>query len=305
MPKCGVCNKNITTKHSKIACIDCKTLFHASCENMSKDDIELLIFNNEIWRCEHCALSKRKDLQLETAVQRNNFTLDDVMSAINELKRAQKRMISDMNESSDLLHKKIDDNSKIIADQTLKLVEYVQKIENLTAKNHNLRQQVKQLEFRLEDVEQYSRKSMIEIHGIPKKDDEDVVDTIKKVGDVIGFQITDEMIDACHRLPGKNNMSDGIIVKFVRRRDKENFMKKKRDKKLITTLNMGFTTDTPVYINESLCPPRRRLYALARQAKKYKGYKYIWLRDGKILMRKNEKDKIVQIRNEEDLNKLP
>ncbi|XP_075233819.1 uncharacterized protein LOC142331673 [Lycorma delicatula] len=213
-----------------------------------------------------------------------------------------------MNELLDLLHKKIDDKSKIIADQTLKLEEYVQKIENLTAENHNLYQQLKQLEFRLEDAEQYSMiekyKSMIEIHGIPKKDDEDVVETIKKVGDVIGFQITDEMIDACHRLPGKNNMSDRIIVKFVRRRDKENFMKK-RDKKFITTLNMGFTTDTPVYTNESLCLPRRQLYALARQAKKSKGYKYIWLRDGKILMRKNEKDRVVQIKNEEDLNKLP
>ncbi|XP_075215239.1 uncharacterized protein LOC142321132 [Lycorma delicatula] len=217
------------------------------------------------------------------------------MSTINELKRAQKRMISDMNESSDLLHKKIDDNSKMIVDQTLKLEEYVQKIENLTAENHNLRQQVKQLEFRLENKEQYSCKSVIEIHGIPKKDDVDVVDTIKKVGDVIGFQITDEMIDACHRLPGKNNMSDGIIVKFVRRRDKENFVNKKRDKKFITALNMGFTTDTPVYINESLCPPRTRLYALARQAKKSKVTSTSGYEMGKYLCRRMKKTKLCRL----------
>lgn len=43
-----------------------------------------------------------------------------------------------------------------------------------------------------------------------------------------------------------------------------------------------------IYVNESLCPARRRLYNAAREAKRMVNYKYIWIRQEKILMRKED-----------------
>ncbi|KAG8270403.1 hypothetical protein J6590_085783 [Homalodisca vitripennis] len=97
----------------------------------------------------------------------------------------------------------------------------------------------------------------------------------------------------------------GIVVKFVRRTDKEELMKKRRGKKRdFSTRHLGLTMDIPVYLNESLSPARRRLLAQARQLRKERGYKYIWLRNGNILLRKEEKAPVVEIRTQADLNGL-
>jgi hypothetical protein len=90
-------------------------------------------------------------------------------------------------------------------------------IEDLT------KERVEQLEQRLDDAEQYSRRNCVEIHGVPVSGG-DVLTTVKNVGM--------SMIDACHTLGTKPSTSGppGIIVKFVRRMDAEKLLSKRRDK---------------------------------------------------------------------------
>lgn len=40
----------------------------------------------------------------------------------------------------------------------------------------------------------------LEINGIPEKNNENMADIIKMVGKVLGIEIEEEHIDACHRL---------------------------------------------------------------------------------------------------------
>jgi hypothetical protein len=85
---------------------------------------------------------------------------------------------------------------------------------------------------------------------------------------------------------------------------KEEILRKRRVKKTLSTRHLGLATDTPIYVYESLCPGRRRLFAVARVAKKEKGYKYLWIRNGSILMRRKENDPIISLKYADDMEKL-
>ncbi|KAG8271835.1 hypothetical protein J6590_054665 [Homalodisca vitripennis] len=60
----------------------------------------------------------------------------------------------------------------------------------------------------------------------------------------------------------------------------------------------------PIYINESLSPGRRRLLNAAREKKSEKHYTYLWIRGGKILMRKAEGEPVKVVTSLADLDKL-
>lgn len=159
------------------------------------------------------------------------------------------------------------------------------------------------LEDRLEDMEQYSRSNCLEIQGIPYMPTEDVLSIVKDVGKALDLTISDSMVDACHRLGVRQNgdKPPGIIVKFVRRIDKEEFLRKRRVKRTLSTRHMGRSDDLPIYVNESLSPTRRRLHAMARQYQRDNNYKFLWVRNGKIFLRKEEKAPVKVISRQEDL----
>lgn len=182
---------------------------------------------------------------------------------------------------------------------------FKEEIENLKKENTVLKNKNKELEMRLVDCEQYSRKNCVEIHGIPVTPNENVVHIVKKVGEALDVNIQETMIDNCHRLGRRNDGgAPGIIVKFVRRLDVEEVLKKRRVKRNLSTRHMGMSSDCPVYINESLCPMKRTLYGRVRALKREKGFKYLWLRGGKILIRKEEGAPVVEINCYDDLDKL-
>lgn len=161
----------------------------------------------------------------------------------------------------------------------------------------------------MEDKESYSRRNCMEIQGLPEEQNESVADLVKKVGEALSIDIKDDMIDTCHRLGKKkseeSDLPRSIVVKFVQRSDNEKVMNKRREKKRdFTTRHLGLPMDTPIYQNDSLSPSRRRLLAQARQLRKDSGYKYIWLRNGNILLRKEENGPVVQIRSQADLSEL-
>lgn len=272
---------------------------------MTKTDLDALVSENIDWRCEECASERRKSMRFEASTASGGATLDDIMKEILELKKSQKDSVKDLNKTTDTIFERIDELKDSVESQQNLIQSYLERTESLEAENRKLRQELEDARTRIEETEQYTRVNCIEIHGVPNTSGENVVDIVKKVGAAIDFEVTDSMLDNCHRL-GKSTRDRpaGIIVKFVRRMDKENFLAKKREKKDLSTRHMNLGTDHPVYVNESLCPSRRKLYGQARQIKKDKHYKYIWLRGGKILLRKSDGGPVISVACHRDLASL-
>lgn len=308
MSKCGVCTTKISASKLRLDCADCKNEFHASCFKMSKADIECITADGLVWRCPTCSSMRRKSMRFESDAAAGNLTLDDLMKAVNEITNLQKKSEKDTNTAYETLNEKIDGNTKVLYEQNVKMDAYLKTIETLVAENTELKKKIVSLENRVEDMEQYSRNNCVEIHGIPQEPTENVVHVVKEVGKALDMNINDEMIDACHRLkkrPGAgNHQPPGIVVKFVRRIDKEEMLKKRRIKHNFSTRHMNLTMDLPVYINESLSPARRRLFVLAREVKRSKNFKYLWVRGGKVFLRREDGAPVIHVTCQADLSKL-
>lgn len=59
-----------------------------------------------------------------------------------------------------------------------------------------------------------------------------------------------------------------------------------------------------IYIVEDLSPSNKALHAATRIKAKEKNYKYVWLRNGKIFVKKSDGSDYILIKNMNDLNKL-
>lgn len=305
MSVCGICAKSIGSSKLKLSCNDCKREFHASCLGMSKADVDCIKTDDLVWRCKNCAATRRKSMRFESQGCEGNLTLEDVMSAINELKGEQKKYEADVNKSFEHLHEKLVESHNALLEESRKNEKYFTLIEEILSENKALKEKVNKLENRLEDLEQYSRTNALEIHGVPQEANENVIEIVKEVGRALDITIADNMIDACHRLGKRqNNSSPGIIVKFVRRFDKEEFLRKRRVKRNLNLNHIHRTGESPIYVNESLSPERRKLLALARAAKREKGYTFLWVRNGKIFLRKKEGTPVIIVTRQEDLSKL-
>lgn len=173
--------------------------------------------------------------------------------------------------------------------------------------NSKLLEENAQLRTRMNEIEQYSRLNCVEIHGVPEVRDENVVSTVCAIGRALQFPIDETMIDACHRLRKNPQQPDRprlIIVKFVSRLQKDNLLRAKKVKRILTTkdLNSTITTSSPIYINESLTSENRKLYQICRDYKKDKNIKFLWVNNGKIKMRKEEGSRVYVVTSAASLN---
>lgn len=306
MSTCKVCNKSATSRN-KVLCNDCKQCFHLSCVNMTKEEIDYLTSENQIWRCPSCTQSRRKSRQACSDAEEGKASLDQVVFMLEEAKEDRQRMEKEMNTSFEYLHGVVNDQKKLLSEQNEQIKSFTLVVENLKQENINLKNKIKLLEVKVDENEQYSRSNTIEIHGMPESAKEDVYEVVTNVAVALGVEITRNAIDVCHRLGKRSNFTGpaGIIARLVRREDKQLILDKRREKRNFNTTDLGMTqAATPIYINENLCPGRRRLYAAARQAKTEKKYTYLWIRNGRILMRKESSAPVKVINSMDDLTDL-
>lgn len=308
MADCSKCLKSLKNVKVKVSCVDCEQSFHAKCVNMSTEDIAYLAEQNDVWRCDPCSQQRRKSMVLES---KSTVSFDDVLKLMAEIKEDFKRVEDSLGGSLNACHEEIAETKGIVKKQREELAAWMKIVDELKTENTSLRKQVSSLETRLDDAEQYSRRNTLEIHGIPVEKGESVVSLVKLVGRALDYPVDETMIDACHRLrvvkvPDKPDKIPGIIVKMVRRMDAEGLLQKRRVKRNLNTHDLGMTSRNAevVYVNESLAPGRRRVLNAARLAKKDNGYTYLWIRGGKILMRKDTGDAVQVITTMDDLKKL-
>uniref|UniRef100_A0A1B6H4H7 FP protein C-terminal domain-containing protein n=1 Tax=Cuerna arida TaxID=1464854 RepID=A0A1B6H4H7_9HEMI len=116
------------------------------------------------------------------------------------------------------------------------------------------------------------------------------------------------MLDTAHRLSQNQNNPDaprGIIAKFCRRTDMEEFRRRVRVKKSINAAELGYRSENRIFVNLSLSRNTRQLWAEVRKFKDANDYKYAWITSaGKIFLQKEEGRAAVLISDTMDLVQL-
>ena len=175
-------------------------------------------------------------------------------------------------ESLDALSKKIDELETEIKNKDEKIQLLENRVEILEEEKESQGKEI-------DDLEQYSRRNCLLLHGVVETNAECTDDIIiKTCAEELGIDVKQEDLDRSHRL-GKVKRNDNkprpIIVKFARYavRNKVFSNKKKlKGKKLLIT--------------ESLTVYRMKLLDEARQ--KY-GVRNVWTYDGRVMYKENNK----------------
>lgn len=187
-------------------------------------------------------------------------------------------------------------------------------IKSLLISNEQLKVNVKELTSRLSLMEQYTREANIEINGIPEFKSENLPLTLVQIGKVASLAVDDKDILSCFRVAktdSKSSRPRTVIAKLRSPRCRDDLLaavskynRDHKDEKLNSSLIGIGGEKSAIFLGEHLTPERRSLHAAARIKSKEIGFKFVWVRNGKIYMRKAENLPAVVITSVEFLNKL-
>ncbi|XP_039287363.1 uncharacterized protein LOC120352021 [Nilaparvata lugens] len=204
-------------------------------------------------------------------------------------------------------------SASVDASNTL-MAELKNSIETLKAENTILREtsntlsnQVTDLQERVRSLEQYTRRSNIEISGVPATPKEEVIKLVMDVGAAIDVAVEESHINAAHRVAGfRNDRAPSLIVQFTHRAIRDQWIKKYRENKESITaynINPAFKR-SKVYINEHLAPVNKVF--LAKLKAKYRAVriKYVWCHEGKFFIRRSDGEKCQKVMSGSDIDNL-
>ncbi|XP_037961356.2 uncharacterized protein LOC119690422 [Plutella xylostella] len=155
------------------------------------------------------------------------------------------------------------------------------------------------------DKDQWSRLNNVEIKGVPVKNGENLFNIVASLGEHINLPIQNSQINFVTRVPIFNSNEKSILLGFVNRYVKEDFVAAARRSKALIASDLGFSNcDQRIYVNDHLSPGNKKLLTKAKQSAKEKNYAYIWVKHAKIHIRKNDSSPVLIIKCLSDLNKL-
>ena len=181
----------------------------------------------------------------------------------------------------------------------------------LKKENKELQATVNTLSERLNNVEQHLRENNLELHGVPEFKNENLLNLLQQCSKAVGYQPTDGDVIQCTRVAKLNRESKlpkTIIARFRSTKCRDEFYsavyrynKANPDNKLNTSM-LGIAGDKkPIYISEHLSPTNKALHAAARQKAKDHGYSFVWIRNGRIYVRKEPSSTYIHIKNSDSL----
>uniref|UniRef100_A0A8D9B2D2 FP protein C-terminal domain-containing protein n=1 Tax=Cacopsylla melanoneura TaxID=428564 RepID=A0A8D9B2D2_9HEMI len=220
-----------------------------------------------------------------------------------EMNAAETRLMEKMtNTMKSVMTEEIEKFKKVIDTQN----EIIKKLEE---SNKKLEESNNLLTIRVNDLEQYSIRSNIQITNIPEQAQEDLEKMICELGEKVGVKLDFKQdIQAIHRVPTKSTRSPKpIIVKFSNRQLRNTFIKKAKEKKMKcsqmdSTKDLLFSGNNQIYLNDHLTPANNKIFYEARKCVKEKRAKSAWTRDGKIYVKRDDMSPPVQISSVEKLN---
>ena len=153
-----------------------------------------------------------------------------------------------------------------------------------------------EVDLRIDDIEQYSRRSCLVVTGVPEKEEENTDDIILNTAtQKLGIKLELHEIAKSHRLGTKKESKEGqpihrpIIVKIVSDRSKQKLFHQKKKLK-----------GTGISIFGNLTQRRAQLM---KEVKRIAGVRNVWSNDGNIFTF-NHFGKIVKVTRNEDLKKV-
>ena len=288
---CGKCEDSISPGIARALCANCKKELHLNntCSGLKPQTWNSKGASSQAsWVCPECSLQAGLHKKMPTVKEINNNDDEDRVSQLSilqfmqkidsKLERLEPIQAEVVKLNSAVLN--IQEDNLVIKDELEKAKDRVtsleysnnllqEKVEELS-KKLNTRQEYangNEVNKKLEDIEQYSRRNELIFNGIPEIGRETPLSTVFRIGRLIGYELEAWQIDDCHRLPRRNKESNAVspfIIRFVNRYIKRDVLIYSKRNRIPN-----------IYENEHLTPAAVELKKKATSALKEKGFRMI------------------------------
>lgn len=329
---CGLCKEIVFAEDIVICSGSCEQAFHYHCAGYSEKTLRAIKSKSRKHICLECrpetkSKSKPKQADLDDVAlpdqESSNVNKSEPIPTENvstqfldkiddpnnfaELKSFIKQQFADFTVNLEYHNSVVSDLTSKLEGLTTDIKELKEKQSEIEAENKQLKSDLSQVKCELMELQQYTRRTNVEISGLPELENEDIGHTIRKVFDHIGLENHQSItITAMHRVPtNRKDNHKPIIIQFANKSDRDMCLQKAKQTRFLSSdIDSRYST-SPVFINEHLAPAMKRLFFLSKTFKNEKGFKYCWIKEGKIFLRQGERARAYRIQKESDLINIP
>ncbi|KAL1447583.1 hypothetical protein WDU94_009839 [Cyamophila willieti] len=200
--------------------------------------------------------------------------------------------VKKLNSIEDKLNKVL----KVVDEQSKEIKKLKTQIAELKEDNIKLKTDNEENKNHIHDMQQRQRLINVIVDGIPVTKNENVYNIIKELGTKLGIQDPLNDVQVCHRVNTTNKSKPKpIVVRMLNTKTRDKWTVAYRAKKLWTE---------KIYVNEHLTARNQRILKETKKAAKVKKFKFVWVKDCKIFVRKDETSKIFNVRCLRDVEQV-
>lgn len=297
---CGKCAKVLSKKEYQILCFGrCNKWFCLHCSDLTKAQVREIQKDDKTWKCHSCEVVRRSFIPDPEVTDEYpsgcDVSLADIMKQLKRMEVAHKSEIGEIKQSLQFMS----DSFEEIRSENKLLNELTRKLDTELVRS---RTRIVGLENRVSILEQELRSRNIVIMNVPRVKDESVKDIVSKIAGKLEVTLLGDNF-SCSRASRKEDSP--IIVKLTSAELKNRLLSMRRQLKNFTGDSCGLSgANNIIYLNEDLIPSAQLLLSAARKFKRSHSYKYLWISNGRIFLRKSDDSRAFHIKCESDLDKL-
>jgi hypothetical protein len=171
-----------------------------------------------------------------------------------------------------------------------------------------LKSSLHSIELRSNEHEQWSRRTNVEIYGVPEKKNENLISLIKDIAHRADFPLDpandlDFVTRVAPRDKDKSKVKP-IVLRFLARYKKDDFLAKVKKMKLKAS-DIGCNGNNgSIYFNDHLTRANKALLQRAKSLARERNYKYVWVKNCSVFVRRDDTSPVIMIAKDVDLNKI-
>lgn len=326
MNKCIRCKDPLPLDGDFISCSNCNGNMHFECSSVSQNSYRKMSLQaKKNWTCTSCRLKDKAppvdNIQMAKRSRpaespKANSTSDvqpDNSLINNELKEI-KALLKDYAKAVEFTTTKYDEISISLSKNNTLLQTLMKEIEEYKKQIETKDAQITCLQTQVNALEQKQIDKNVEIKNVPMSNTENAFDIIKALGETLNTEIIEGDIEEIYSYTDrKNKQMKNNVVSFTKKPTKVAFLERAKQKRTLKYGEMCTKLrkeDNPIYsnqniyINEQLTAHFKKLLWLAKTKARATNWKYVWFRRNKVLARKSEGDRIIEIQTINDIERM-
>lgn len=223
--------------------------------------------------------------------------------------------IQELTESVNYMSTKYEQLKEALENKTKAISDLQEENSSLRSQVGSLRSEVGNLSTQLNEFEQHSRDCNLEIQCVPEHTSENLKTVVRQLATTVGYSLTEHELLNYHRVSKLNKDSGrprSIVVKLSSPLARDSFIAAAKtfnrthqsDKLNSSHLGIADKEKKPIFVCEHLTPANKHLHAAARKVAKDKKFDFVWVRNGRIFMRKDVNSKSFVVKDLDFLNSL-